>query len=77
MRKKADWLDITVQFASFAAMCLVLSLTRFGLPLKIVLAFGISIAISGAWAYYKKQTRRQKADPKRMHVYSIKNVDEK
>lgn len=76
MRKKADWLDITVQFASFAAMCLVLSLARFGLPLKIVLAFGVSIAISGAWAYYKKQTRRRKAEPKRMHVYSIRNADE-
>ena len=77
MRKKADWLDITVQFASFAAMCLVLSLTRFGLPLKIVLAFGVSIAISGAWAYYKRQTRKQKSEPTRMRVYSIKNVDEK
>jgi hypothetical protein len=75
MRKKADWLDITVQFASFAAMCLVLSLTRFGLPLKIVLAFGVSIAISGAWAYYKRQTRKRKTEPKRRHVYSIKVVD--
>ncbi|MCQ9164810.1 MULTISPECIES: hypothetical protein [unclassified Arthrobacter] len=76
MRKKADWLDLTVQFASFAAMCLVLSLTRFALPLKIVLAFGISIAISGAWAYYKRQARRRQTEPKRMHVYSIKDVDE-
>ncbi len=77
MRRKADWLDITVQFASFAAMCLVLSLTRFGLPLKIVLAFGVSLAISGAWAYYKKQSRKHKAEPKRLHVYSVKNVDGK
>lgn len=76
MRKKADWLDITVQFASFAAMCLVLSMTRFGLPLKIVLAFGVSIAISSVWAYYKRQARKRKSEPRRVHVYSIKDVDE-
>lgn len=76
MRKKADWLDIIVQFASFAAMCLVLSLTRFALPLKIVLAFGVSLAISGAWAYYKRQVRKRPTELKRAHVYSVKNVDE-
>ncbi|WP_104086238.1 hypothetical protein [Arthrobacter sp. GMC3] len=77
MRKKADWLDILVQFASFAAMIMVFSLTRFGLPIKIVLAFGVSLAISGAWAYYKRKIRRHPSEPKRLHVYSVKNVDEK
>ena len=76
MRKKADWLDIIVQFASFAAMCLVLSLTRFGLPMKIILAFGVSLAISGTWAYFKRQLRKRPTDLKRVHVYSVKNVDE-
>ena len=76
MRKKADWLDIIVQFASFAAMCLVLSLTRFGLPVKIILAFGVSLAISGTWAYFKRRLRKRPTDLKRVHVYSVKNVDE-
>ncbi|MGO4385853.1 hypothetical protein [Specibacter sp. RAF43] len=76
MRRKADWLDITVQFASFAVMCLVLAVTRFPLPVKIVLAFGLSLAISGGWAYYKRMSRKRQSDPKRMHVYSVKNVDE-
>ncbi|MGA7203744.1 MAG: hypothetical protein WBX27_03830 [Specibacter sp.] len=75
--KKANWLDIVVQFASFAAMCLVLSMTRFGLPVKIILAFGVSIAISAGWAYFKRQRIKNHGEPKRMHVYSIKNVDEK
>ena len=56
MRKKADWLDILVNFISFAAMILVLSLARFSLPIKIVLAFGLTIAISAGWAYYKRKT---------------------
>lgn len=77
MRKKADWLDILVQFASFAAMIMVFTLAKFGLPIKIVLAFGISLAISGSWSYYKRKTARRASDPKRLHVYSVKNVDEK
>lgn len=77
MRKKADWLDILVNFISFAAMILVLSLSRFSLPIKIVLAFGLSIAISAGWAYYKRQAFKRKTEPKRLQVYSVKNVDEK
>lgn len=77
MRKKADWLDIVVNFISFAAMILVLSLARFNLPIKIVLAFGLSIAISAGWAYYKRKTIQRKSEPKRVHVYSVKNLDEK
>ena len=77
MPKRFDWLDILVQFASFAAMIMIFTLTKFGLPLKIVLAFAVSLAISGSWAYFKRKTLRRRADPKRMHVYSVRNVDEK
>jgi hypothetical protein len=77
MRNKADWLDIVVSFASFAAMIMVLSLARFTLPLKILLAFGVSIAISSGWAYYKRKVRKRRSEPKRLHVYSVKNVDDK
>lgn len=77
MRTKSQWLDVVVQFASFAVMILVLTYARFSLPIKIVLAFGISLAISGGWSYYKRKVRRRRSDPKRLHVYSVKNVDEK
>ncbi|MDJ0311880.1 hypothetical protein [Arthrobacter sp. H35-D1] len=77
MRNKTDWLDILVSFASFAAMILVLTFTRFNLPIKIVLAFAVSLAITGGWSYYKRKVRRRPSDPKRLHVYSVKNVDEK
>ncbi|GAA4655576.1 hypothetical protein [Arthrobacter cryoconiti] len=77
MRNKADWLDILVNFASFAAMIMVLTFARVNLPLKIVLAFAVSIAITGLWSYYKRKIRRRPSDPKRLHVYSVKNVDDK
>ena len=77
MRIKSDWLDIIVNFASFAAMILVLTFARFSLPIKIVLAFAVSLAITGGWSYYKRKIRRRPSDPKRLHVYSVKNVDEK
>ncbi|PYI39137.1 hypothetical protein CVS30_07480 [Arthrobacter psychrolactophilus] len=77
MRKKTDWLDIIVNFASFAAMILVLTFARINLPLKIVLAFAVSLAITGGWSYYKRKLRRRPSDLKRLHVYSEKNVDEK
>lgn len=77
MRNKTDWLDVIVNFASFAAMILVLIFARFGLPVKIVLAFAVSLAITGGWSYYKRKLRRRPSDPKRLHVYSVKNADEK
>lgn len=77
MRNKTDWLDIIVNFASFAAMILVLTFARINLPLKIVLAFAVSLAITGGWSYYKRKLRRRPSDLKRLHVYSEKNVDEK
>lgn len=77
MRNKTDWLDIIVNFASFAAMILVLTFVRINLPLKIVLAFAVSLAITGGWSYYKRKLRRRPSDLKRLHVYSEKNVDEK
>lgn len=77
MRKKTDVLDIIVNFASFAAMILVLTFLRTSLPIKIVLAFAVSIAITGGWSYYKRKLRRRPSDLKRLHVYSEKNVDEK
>ena len=77
MRNRSDWLDILVNFSSFAAMILVLTFVRVNLPIKIVLAFAVSLAITGAWSYYKRKLRRRPSDPKRLHVYSVKNVDEK
>ncbi|WP_449374382.1 hypothetical protein [Arthrobacter psychrolactophilus] len=77
MRNKTDWLDIIVNFASFAAMILVLTFVRTNLPIKIVLAFAVSLAITGGWSYYKRKLRRRPSDLKRLHVYSEKNVDEK
>lgn len=77
MRKKTDWLDIIVNFASFAAMILVLTFVKTNLPIKIVLAFAVSLAITGGWSYYKRKLRRRPSDPKRLHVYSVKNEDEK
>ena len=77
MRNKSDWLDIIVNFASFAAMILVLTFARIILPIKIVLAFAVSLAITGGWSYYKRKIRRRPSDPKRLHVYSVKNEDEK
>ena len=77
MRNKNDWLDVIVNFASFAAMILVLTFVRVNLPLKIVLAFAVSLAITGGWSYYKRKHRPRPSDPKRLHVYSVKNVDEK
>ncbi|WP_125616915.1 hypothetical protein [Specibacter cremeus] len=76
MRGKTTWLDITVQFASFALMCLILAVTRFPLPLKIILAFGVSIAISAGYAYVKRVSRKRAAEPKRVRVYSVENVDD-
>lgn len=77
MRNKTNWMDVVVSFASFASMIMVFTLTRFNLPIKIVLAFGISAAITGGWSYYKRKARRHPPEPKRLHVYSVKNVDEK
>ncbi len=77
MHKKTDWLDIIVNFASFAAMILVLTFVKTNLPIKIVLAFAVSLAITGGWSYYKRKIRRRPSDPKRLHVYSVKNEDEK
>ncbi|MGA7203675.1 MAG: hypothetical protein WBX27_03480 [Specibacter sp.] len=77
MPNKNNWLDVVVSFASFASMILVFSLTRFNLPIKILLAFGISAAITGGWAYYKRKLRKRPSDLKRLHVYSVKNEDDK
>ncbi|ALO65421.1 hypothetical protein NHF46_23155 [Arthrobacter alpinus] len=76
MRNKTDWLDIIVNFASFAAMILVLTFARVNLPLKIVLAFAVSLAITGGWSYYKRKLRRRPSDLKRLHVYSEKNAED-
>ena len=76
MRNKTDWLDIIVNLASFAAMILVLTFARVNLPIKIVRAFAVSLAIPGCRSYYKRTLRRRPSDPKRLHVYSVKNVDQ-
>lgn len=76
MRKKTNWLDITVQFAAFAVMCLVLSLARFPLLVNIVLAFGLSMAISTGYSIYKRRQSAHRTEPKRVRVYSVKNVDD-
>lgn len=81
MRTKVDWLDIIVNFASFASLILILSLARMNLPLKIILAFAVSVGITLGWSYVKRRVLKHKAEqysgqraPKRARVYNVSDV---
>ncbi|WP_026556093.1 hypothetical protein [Arthrobacter sp. 35W] len=76
MRKKADWLDITFQFTSFALVCLLLSVARWPFLVNIVLAFGVSMGLSWAYGRFRQVRAARKAEPKRMRVISVQNVED-
>ncbi len=74
MRKKAVRADLVFQFASFALVCLVLSVLPWPFLIKVAAAFGLSLLLSALYNRARRTARRRKSEPKRMRVISIKSV---